>query len=922
MNYVAGAVTGHDPARMAGQLPVKHVTAYNRYGSIASVTESATGPVNGATTTQSRTTVTEYDSADRVLSVAVTASGTGAGAPVAKTVNVYDPATGDVTVIQGRDPVSGAVTSTVKKAFDRLGRMTRYEDGNGGWTTSVFDRYGKPTQVTDSTGSTTSFTYDRAKEPRGLVTSVTDSVGGTISASYGPDGQVTQQSLPGGVELRIGYDANRTPISRAYVRTSDNAVISQSAALENSSGQMVTHATPAASKRYNYDALGRLTTVQDTLSGTSLCVARTYGYDPRGNRLSLATAVSGQTTCADPGNPGGAAVANSSYTYDSADRLVSESGIDAGSWVYDPLGRITTAPVRGSPGARVANAYYANDLIASQTIDGVARQTWTLDAIGRFASYANQAWAVGGNGTPGWQGAVTKVNHYDSDSDSPAWIAEDASLPNEITRYVDGLDGDLAMETGKTGGRVLQLIDLHGDVMTELPILDGQSTPNYTGLRHQTADEFGNPTDLTTGGRIASTGQAPGKDGRYGWLGGKQRSADALAGVLLMGVRLYDPATGRFWSRDPSPGGNATAYDYCSGDPVNCVDLDGQWGMPKIFKKAMKKVAKVAEVVATVVPGPIGVAAGAISAGAYAAAGNKRKALEMGIVAAAAMVPGGGAAAKAGIAASRVGGRVASKVGQVVAKPLRRASASCKLPNSFAPMTGVLMADGTTIAIGDVEVGDLVAARDPLSGELSAQPVLNVIVGHGDKHLIDVVTGPAPASALEDGQVGDHDLRADAWTATAGHPVWVEQQGWTHADDLAVGDLLQGATGELRVVQRTGDRGWVKSQTVYNLTVANVHTFIVGDSGAGTLVHNCASSKRFTGAQDAVIQLARDAKARGGLTPKDARTLDRFRKEAALWGHGIMKHPVRSGAGARAHINVGPIKHIPVRRIPARGRNK
>lgn len=657
MNYVAGAVTGHDPARMAGQLPIKHVTAYNRYGSIASVTESATGPVNGVAATQSRTTVTEYDAADRVLSVSVSASGAGAGAPVAKTVNVYDAATGDVTVIEGRDPVSGAVTSTVKKSFDRLGRMTRYEDGSGGWTTSVFDRYGKPTQVSDSTGSTTSFTYDRAKEPRGLVTSVSDSVGGTISASYGPDGQVTSQSLPGGVELRIGYDANRTPVSRAYVRASDSAVISSSASLENSSGQMVTHATPAASKRYNYDPLGRLTNVQDTMSGTSLCVARNYGYDARGNRLSLATAVAGVNTCADPGNPGGAAVTTSTYTYDSADRLVTESGIDNGAWVYDPLGRITTAPVRGSPGARVANAFYANDLVASQTIEGVARQTWTLDAIGRFASYANQAWAVGGDGVAAWQGAVTKVNHYDSDSDSPAWIAEDASLPNEITRYVDGLDGDLAMETGRTGGRVLQLIDLHGDVMTELPIRDGQHTADWTALRHQTADEFGNPTDLTTGGRIASTGQAPGKDGRYGWLGGKQRSADALAGVLLMGVRLYDPATGRFWSRDPSPGGNATAYDYCSGDPVNCVDLDGQWGMPKILKKAMKKVAKVAEV-ASIIPGPIGAASAAISAGAYAATGNKRKAMQMATMVAISAV-GGGAA----IAAVKMGS-VAVKAGR------------------------------------------------------------------------------------------------------------------------------------------------------------------------------------------------------------------------------------------------------------------
>ncbi|WP_155858948.1 DNRLRE domain-containing protein [Candidatus Blastococcus massiliensis] len=848
MNYVAGAVAGHDPARMAGQLPVKHVTGYNRYGSIASVTESATGPVAGATTTQSRTTVTEYDDADRVLSVAITASGVGAGVPVSKTVNRYDKTTGDVTVIEAQDPTTGAVTSTIRKTFDQLGRMTRYEDGNGGKTTTVFDKFGKPKTVTDDTGST-QFDYNRDEEPRGFVTKVTDSVGGEIWATYGPDGQVTKQSLPGGVELRIGYDANRTPITRAYVRTSDDEIISQSSALENSSGQMVTHTTNAASKRYIYDALGRLTTAQDNIAGTSLCAARTYGYDARGNRSSLATAVSDTGTCVDPANPGGVAVTTNSYVYDSADRLLSESAIDGGPWVYDPLGRITTAPVRGSPGRSVANAYYANDLIASQTIEEVARQTWSLDAIGRFASYTNEAWAVGGDGVAGWQEAVTKVNHYDSDSDSPAWIAEDASLDSEVTRYVDGLDGNLAMETGKDGGRILQLIDLRGNVMSTLPIPDDESAVDIAAVRHQTADEFGNPTNLNTGGRIFTDGQAPGKEGRYGWLGGRQRSADALAGVLLMGVRLYDPATGRFWSRDPQPGGNSTAYDYCSGDPVNCTDLDGQWGVfKKLAKKVAKKVAKVAEVVATVVPGPIGAAAGAISAGAYAASGNKRKALEMGVVAAAAMIPGGGAAAKAGFAAARAGGRVASRIGQAAAKPFRRAPTTCRLPapNSFTPETGVLMADGSTIAISDVEVGDLVAARDPLTGEVSAQPVLNVIVGNGAKHLIDVVTAPAPSDVLRDGQVADDELLVDGWTATSNHPIWVEGHGWTDAEDLAVGDLLQGVTGELRIVKAVDSRGWLPNQTVYNLGVANVHTFVVGQAGDGTLVHNCSPGAPFT----------------------------------------------------------------------------
>ncbi len=42
-----------------------------------------------------------------------------------------------------------------------------------------------------------------------------------------------------------------------------------------------------------------------------------------------------------------------------------------------------------------------------------------------------------------------------------------------------------------------------------------------------------------------------------------------------MGVRLYNPGTGRFLTVDPVPGGGANAYAYPT-DPVNAFDLDGQ----------------------------------------------------------------------------------------------------------------------------------------------------------------------------------------------------------------------------------------------------------------------------------------------------------------------------------------------------------
>jgi len=47
-------------------------------------------------------------------------------------------------------------------------------------------------------------------------------------------------------------------------------------------------------------------------------------------------------------------------------------------------------------------------------------------------------------------------------------------------------------------------------------------------------------------------------------------------GTTRMGVRLYDPALGRFLSVDSVEGGSANDYDYANQDCVNQYDLDGR----------------------------------------------------------------------------------------------------------------------------------------------------------------------------------------------------------------------------------------------------------------------------------------------------------------------------------------------------------
>src|SRR5207248_11388781 len=56
--------------------------------------------------------------------------------------------------------------------------------------------------------------------------------------------------------------------------------------------------------------------------------------------------------------------------------------------------------------------------------------------------------------------------------------------------------------------------------------------------------------------------------------------------------------------------------------------------------------------------------------------------------------------------------------------------------NSFTPDTPVLMADGTTKAIKDVRIGDLVLLTDPLNGRTGGRPVTQLINGEGIKQLV------------------------------------------------------------------------------------------------------------------------------------------------------------------------------------------
>ncbi|MFJ2502258.1 DNRLRE domain-containing protein [Streptomyces sp. NPDC093108] len=517
----SAAITGGgaNPA----QLPTKTVE-YGLYGQATKVTETA----NSVT----RTTTLGYDTAGRPTTVTI-AGGNGAAVPA--TTTSYNSASGQA------DKQTSTAGGTITKTFDQLGRQMSYTDADGGNTTSEYDALDRPTKTTDSVPSTTTYSYDTAIDPRGMTTSVTDSIAGTFTARYGADGGLDTQTLPGGYTMTQERDPAGTATDRTYTRNSDGTVLLADTISATVQGQVATHTgTPGvtASQTYAYDKAGRLTQVQDT-STDAVCTTRSYTFDKNTNRKTLASAVAGVgLDCTTSG------ATTTTNTYDSADRLVNTG------YSYDAFGRTTALP-------GTTLAYYNNDLVQQQTT-GTQRQTWKLDSNLRFRS-----WTTESNSSGNWTQTGAKTNHYDSDSDNPRWIVEDTA--GTLTRSVGGLDGGLAATTTKTGGIILQLSNLHGDISLQLPT-DTAVAPTVLDT-----DEYGNrrPAQPAT---------------RYGWLGSKQRSTETPSGLSLMGVRLYNANTGRFLSVDPVYGGGANAYEYCGANPIGCTDLSGamyvRWWKP------------------------------------------------------------------------------------------------------------------------------------------------------------------------------------------------------------------------------------------------------------------------------------------------------------------------------------------------------
>ncbi|MFI6051587.1 polymorphic toxin-type HINT domain-containing protein [Streptomyces violascens] len=143
---------------------------------------------------------------------------------------------------------------------------------------------------------------------------------------------------------------------------------------------------------------------------------------------------------------------------------------------------------------------------------------------------------------------------------------------------------------------------------------------------------------------------------------------------------------------------------------------------------------------------------------------------------------------------------------------------------SFTADTPVLLENGKTKPIGEIEVGDRVEAADPETGEHQGPRPVDATLVNRDKDLVDLKI-QAPDQAV----VTLH--------TTSKHPFWdATTHSWVPAGELPVGHALAADKGQLSTLLAVTTVSG--SADMHNLTVDDLHTYYVLAGDTPVLVHN------------------------------------------------------------------------------------
>ncbi|MFN8623516.1 MAG: RHS repeat-associated core domain-containing protein [Chloroflexota bacterium] len=489
-------------------------------GTTLGMTRDATGRVADRTTPAGAAWATEHDALGRPVAMTdpLGHRWTIAWSPGGRIVATTDP--------------TGATTAWTWDAAGELVAIDR--PGTDADVAFTYDLDGRRATMTDATGTTT-----WTRDPLGRVTAVTDPSGTTVTTTRDRRGDVRSIAVTDGPALELDRDAAGRIVAirdglghetrftwdaagHATGSVAGNGVTTQRTL--DAAGRPVAIAVtgpdgrPIEDLRLTRDATGRITAITDA-DGTTRTVVR----DAAGRVTGLGA---------------------STATYDADGALAS---LDGTTFTSDAAGRLTA--IRGPSGTTVMTSDDAGRRTAIAP-DGGTPEALAWDAAGHLVG------AGGASAT--WDGDGLRATLTDADGTAHRFTWDRSGplprlLGDGASWFVDGPDGQPFEEIRADGSVRWLHPDERGDIVA---------------ITDETGAVVGTAAYGLYGAPAATTGETTSVGFQGAWT-------DPGSGLIVLGARALDPATGRFLSLDPLVASTLAPTTFAAGDPVTWTDRTG-----------------------------------------------------------------------------------------------------------------------------------------------------------------------------------------------------------------------------------------------------------------------------------------------------------------------------------------------------------
>jgi RHS repeat-associated protein len=438
----------------------------------------------------------------------------------------------------------------------------------------TYDSGGRLSNLTESaTGINLSYAYDGTLP---LSTTWTGPVTGDVSRTYDNNFRVVSQSVNGANTVNYSYDNDGLLTSAgdlSLTRDADNGLLSATtlgtvsdAWTYNTFGEPTNYTAKASgsdaySATFTRDALGRITTKNETVGATSHLYVYTYDASGRLTNVQKDGTTAATYTYDDNGNRTKkvASGVTTNGTYDAQDRLLTYGGT---TYTYTPNGELKTKV--NASGTTTYTYDVAGNLRKVVMSDGKAIE-YLIDGQNRRTGKKVN-------------GVLTQGFLYNSQLQIVAELDGTGAVVSRFV-YADRSNVPSFMLKGGTTYRIIA--DQLGSPRLVVNSTDGSIAQKLD------YDEFGNVLTDSNPGFIP-----------FAFAGGLY---DQDTKLVRFGARDYTPEGGRWTLQDPIlfAGGETNLYGYVWNDPINWTDplglkvkFKGSSKPIKKLKQAYKKIKK------------------------------------------------------------------------------------------------------------------------------------------------------------------------------------------------------------------------------------------------------------------------------------------------------------------------------------------